>query len=206
MSDFTYQYDHRKTPLETYEWDNVWWEHTENTSAPRILYIGDSISCATRKAINQQGEGHILCDGFGTSKAVDNPFLADSIRLFAKQQGKRSVILFNNGLHGFHLADKEYAEGYERMVTLLQTEFPETPLILLLSTHVAKNEQDERVKSRNRAVLAIAERHGLHAIDLYETSLAHADLLSPDGVHFTPDGYAVFAKRILGFLKQEGLI
>lgn len=205
MSDFTYEYEKRKTPLETYEWDNVWWEHTENTEADRILYIGDSISCATRKALNKKGAGRLVCDGFGTSKAVDNPYFADSVRIFAKQQGRRSVTLFNNGLHGFHLSVEQYAEGVERMVSFLQTEFADTPLVLLLSTHVANGERDAEVCRRNEAVLAIAERHGLGVIDLYAVSLAHADLLSPDGVHFLPEGYDCFAEEILEYLKKEAL-
>lgn len=206
MSDFTYEYEKRKTPLETYEWDNVWWEHTENGEADRILYIGDSISCATRKALNKKGEGRLLCDGFGTSKAVDNPYFADSVRIFAKQQGGRSVVLFNNGLHGFHLNMEQYAEGYERMVSFLQAEFAGTPLVLLLSTHVAKEEQDAEVRRRNEAVLAIAKGHGLGVIDLYAVSLAHAELLSADGVHFLPEGYDFFADAILEYLKKEVLV
>lgn len=205
MSDFTYEYENRKTPLETYEWDNVWWEHTENKEADRIFYIGDSISCGTRKAVNQKGEGKVLCNGFGTSKAVDNPYFADSLRIFLRQQGKRGVILFNNGLHGFHLSPEQYAEGYERMVTLIRKEFADMPLVLLLSTHVANSERDAEVCRRNEAVQAIAKRHGLGVIDLYAISLAHADLLSPDGVHFIPEGYALFADAILNFVKKEVL-
>ena len=49
MSSYTYEFENRKTPLETYEWDNVWFEHTENDTDDRVVYIGDSISCATRK-------------------------------------------------------------------------------------------------------------------------------------------------------------
>ena len=35
MEGFTYQWDERGARLETYEWDNVWWEHTEDRRAPR---------------------------------------------------------------------------------------------------------------------------------------------------------------------------
>ena len=44
MEGFTYQWDERGARLETYEWDNVWWEHTEDRQAPRALIVGDSIS------------------------------------------------------------------------------------------------------------------------------------------------------------------
>ena len=48
MEGFTYQWDERGARLETYEWDNVWWEHTEDRRAPRALIVGDSISCGFR--------------------------------------------------------------------------------------------------------------------------------------------------------------
>ena len=114
--------------METYEWDNVWWEQTNKTDTPRVLYIGDSISCGTRRKATEISKEQLLFDGFGTSKAVDNPYLIDSIRLFAKQQGNRSAILFNNGLHGWHLQDEtEYKQYYEKMIQFLINEFSGTP-------------------------------------------------------------------------------
>ena len=106
MTDFTYAFKDRKERLETYEWDNVWWECADDCETPRVLYIGDSISCGTRRFATEATENTILFDGVGTSKAVDNPFFPELIRSFANQQGHRKVILFNNGLHGWHLDDE----------------------------------------------------------------------------------------------------
>ena len=198
MSNFTYEYQTRRDRLETYEWDNVWWEHTDAEGVPRVLYIGDSISCATRLAATALSEQSIYFDGFGTSKAVDNPYFAESVRLFAAQQGKRNVILFNNGLHGWHLDDAtEYADAYERMIVFLQEEFKGTPLVLLLTTHVADSERDQRVVLRNCAVSKLASKYCLPVVDLYAVSKANAALLSADGVHFTEQGYRILAQEIL---------
>ena len=49
MGNFTYEREDRKTVLEKYEWDNVWVENTDNNESNRVLYIGDSISCGTRR-------------------------------------------------------------------------------------------------------------------------------------------------------------
>jgi len=49
MSDYTYAAENREQALEKYEWDNVWWESADSTGVPRVLYIGDSISCNTRR-------------------------------------------------------------------------------------------------------------------------------------------------------------
>ena len=123
MSNYTYEERDVKTPLETYEWDNVWFEHTEIDTPDRVMYIGDSISCVTRKAATAASENKLLFDGFGTSKALDNAYFKESVRIFAAQQGKRRAIVFNNGLHGWHLDDStEYAEYYESFVKFLLDE------------------------------------------------------------------------------------
>ena len=51
VSEFTYETKNITKKLETLEWDNVWWEQTANVTTTRILYIGDSISCGTRRLI-----------------------------------------------------------------------------------------------------------------------------------------------------------
>ena len=203
MSQFTYEYTDRTDKLETYEWDNVWWEHARTNGVPRVLYVGDSISCGTRPQLNEIAQGQIFFDGFGTSKAVDNPYFADSLRLFTAQQGERAVILFNNGLHGFHLEDStEYAAGYEKLVTFLLEEFPETPIFLLLSTHVANPDRDARVVARNHAVEAIAEKYRLPVVDLYTLTRDNAHLLLADGVHLTPEGYRLLAEELLQKVRE----
>lgn len=204
MSEFTYERGTTGARLETYEWDSVWWEQTPNREAGRVLYIGDSISCKTREAATRAAEGRLLFDGFGTSKALDNPYLFESIRLFARQEGERCAILLNNGLHGWHLDDaEEYPAAYEAAVRFLLAEFPKTPLYLLLTTSVADPVREARVQARNAAVTAIAERYGLPVIDLYTVSAEHAHLRAHDGVHYTPEGYQKFGEAIVLALKED---
>ena len=85
MSNFTYEASDCKTPLETYEWDNTWIEQSARADVPRVLYIGDSISCGIRKLATERSNGAYLFDGFGSSKAVDHPYLTECIRIFALQ-------------------------------------------------------------------------------------------------------------------------
>ena len=197
MSNYTYESKDIKTPLETYEWDNVWFEHTEIDTPDRVMYIGDSISCVTRKAATAESENRLLFDGFGTSKALDNAYFVDSVRIFAAQQRNRRAIVFNNGLHGWHLDDEtEYAEAYETFVRFLLDEFKGTPVILLLTTHVASPERDKRVVARNGAVVRIAEKYGLPTVDLYSVTNAEG-MVGADGVHLTPEGYKLLAKAVV---------
>lgn len=197
MSRFTFDAEN-KTPLETYEWDNVWFEHAEEPDHLRVLYIGDSISCGTRHQATLVADGKIYFDGIGTSKAVDNPYLADSIRLYAAQQGKRELVIFNNGLHGFHLSDDtEYAKYYEDIVKFLIEEFAGTPIALVLSTTVKEEKTAKRVLARNNAVIEIADKYNLPIIDIHTISVARLNEIDEDGVHFGNAGYRPFAELIV---------
>ena len=201
MDKFTVQKEN-SARYETYEWDNVWLEHADEPDRKRVLYIGDSISCGTRLIATAQTEKKILFDGFGTSKALDNPWFKDALHLFAVQQGQRSAVLFNNGLHGFHLDDETaYRNYYEDMVRFLLEEFNSTPLYIVLTTHIADPAQNRRVILRNQAARKIAETYDLPVIDLYAVTEAIPDQLT-DGVHLTETGYKALAREIIETLKN----
>ena len=203
MSSFTYEFENRLDKLETFEWDNVWWEHADEAGTPRVLYIGDSISVATRRVATETSGNTIYFDGLGTSKALDNPHFPDTVRLFARQEGERQAVLFNNGLHGWHLDDEsEYGEYYEQMIKFLISEFAGTPIFLILTSAVADLERDGRVVKRNAAVLELAKKYGLPVIDYYSIVNSHRDLICPDGVHLLPDGYKLLAQKIVSEVKE----
>jgi|GEM_PF-948584 len=203
MNDMTYEFETKQHKLETYEWDNVWWEQTNIQDAARVLYIGDSISCGTRRVATATAQNQILFDGFATSKALDNPYFTDTLHVFAQQQRKREVVLFNNGLHGWHLDDKtDYAREYEKMLCFLLKEFEGTPVVLLLTTHVANEERDARVRQRNCVVCELAKKHGISVIDLYTPTKEHGELLSGDGVHFSKEGYQLLADILVKSVKE----
>ena len=202
MSQFTYENANVQSKRETYEWDNTWIEQTAKSDARRVLYIGDSISCGTRRVATARSEGRVLFDGFGTSKALDNPYFQASVSLFAKQVPYVDAVIFNNGLHGWHLEDEsEYRTYYEQIVRFLLDEFGSLPVYLVLTTTVRDEVREARVQVRNRVVREIAEKYSLPLIDLYGTSVEKVDLRSGDGVHYTADGYACFADCILQTLQ-----
>lgn len=196
MSDSACETNIPRKRLETFEWDEIWWEHTENYTAKRILYIGDSISCGIRRLITRLSNETVLCDGFGTSKAVDNPYLIPSIQLCMQQQSKCDGILFNNGLHGGHLSAEEYEEYLEQVLRfLMETKKP--VFLLLTTTDIVNSARSARVTIRNEVAEKLAKKYDLPIIDLYTVAVENANLHAPDGVHFTPEGYELMAKCIL---------
>ena len=193
--------------LETFEWDQTWIEHTEDLSAPRVLYIGDSISIPTRAKLNGIFGETLRVDGFASSKAADHPHFTESVRLFASQQkSPYRAVLFNNGLHGWHLRDaEEYPLYYARVISQLRALFPGAAFILLLTTPVKDSECDARVRARNRAAAEIAQQSGLRVVDLYHADPALPSYLSADGVHFTDEGYRVLSETIAPVLRETVL-
>ena len=196
MSD-TYEENNITAPTETYEWDNTWYEHTQDTVTPRILYIGDSISRGTYRKITEYAQGKYYCDSLSTSKALDNPHFFNTVRLFHAQQNRCDAVIFNNGLHGWHLNDDtEYPLRYEEAIRFFLSEYKNTPLLLALTTTVANPEREKRVCTRNDAVKKLAAQYGLPIIDLYDVSTKNKQNQGSDGVHFTPSGYELLARTI----------
>ena len=185
------------TPLETYEWDSPWWEHTENKTSPRALYIGDSISNGTRPVLNSICGEKLLFDGFPTSKALDNPYYIPSLELFMSQEQRLDFILFNNGLHGWHLSTEEYGKYYDEMLAFLVKKG--VPVYVVLTTFLPDDtEKQPIVSARNDKAAALAEKYGLKVIDLYSVSKAlPRESCCGDGVHFHADGYTALAESIV---------
>jgi len=203
MSEFTYELTDLKEKYETYEWDNLWIDHARDISDKRVLYIGDSISCGTRHIATKRTNEKIYFDGFGTSKGIDNPYFMPSLKLFADQEARRDAVIFNNGLHGWHLEDEtEYSHYYEEMIKFLLEEFKNTPIAVVLTTYIVNEERHKRVVCRNKAAKEIAEKYNLPIIDLYSVSVDNANLLTEDGVHFAEKGYELFADEIIRVLNE----
>jgi lysophospholipase L1-like esterase len=179
------------------EWDNAWMEQTGNHDARRVLYIGDSITVGTRGAVNAKAAGRVVFDNFGTSKALDNPYFFDSLRLFAAQQPSRMAVFFNNGLHGWHLSEEQYETLYAEMLDKLIENFGDVPVLPMLTTlSTSEHFPNARVEARNEIVRKLAAERGLTVIDLYAVACANREHIA-DGVHFNGEGYNALADELL---------
>lgn len=199
---YTFQSERNSEKLETYEWDNVWWEQAPDNEKKRVLYIGDSISCGIRHIATELSNGEILFDGFGTSKALDNPYFQESLHLFAAQERYRDLVLFNNGLHGWHLSAAEFEKYYADMLSFLKNEFSDTPIVIALSTSLVDDEKDKRVIEYNAVAERLAKENGFPIIDLYSATSSKNEMHISDGVHFTEDGYRTLAGIIVENVKE----
>lgn len=205
MTEFTYEAATRHTSLEQYEWDNIWWDEPLSSEGRRIAYIGDSISCGTRRLATARSGGAYRFDGYGTSKALDHPLLEASVKLFLAQCDRPRAVLFNNGLHGWHLDEEAYAAAYHRMLAFLCAQV-DVPVFAVLTTDtLGDSARGARVIARNRHAVQAAAALGCPVIDLYTVALAQGAWHTGDGIHFQTQGYEQLADCILQALTAHGI-
>ena len=187
---FTYQNKPLSERLEKYEWDRMWIEDTEDKTAKRVLYIGASTSAKIFPHATEASNRTILFNNFASSKALDNPYYYPTVKAFIEQCPRRDAIILQNGLHGWHLSEEEYGRLYYELMMAIKTDFPGVPMFVALTTAINENEDNaHRVVPRNEATISAAKKVGVEIIDLYRTALENIELLSPDGLHFTAEGY-----------------
>lgn len=206
MPDWTYQFKDNKSNYETYEWGNFWIDHANDKNSRRIFYIGDSISGGIRPKLTSLTEERFRIDSFATSMAIDNPFLTEYISLCKKQLDricpKINYLIFNNGLHGWHLNNGDYAYYYEKTADYLLNSFSDSTVIFALTTSVGDLQRETRVIERNAAAAKIAEKLNIKTADLYTISKRHANLLAADGVHYEEEGSILFAKKLIESINE----
>ena len=112
------------------------------------------------------------------------------------------MILFNNGLHGWHLDDEtEFKEHYERLLNFLLEEYKGTPIMLVLTSSVTDEYRNNRVIVRNNVTKELAKKYNLGIIDFY--AMTHGcSHFTEDGVHLTNEGYCKLAGEIVDKIKH----
>lgn len=191
-----------ETITESIVWDDTWIHWLDQPAATRALYIGDSISRGVRVVGNGMFGTKLFFDTFSTSKSLDNPYFFPTLKMFADQQPHREAVLFNNGLHGWHLTEEEYGELYDAFVDELICEYGQDKIYLVLTTYSASEHYpNDRVIARNEIALRIAEKKNLKVIDLYTVAEANKDHLL-DGVHFDDIGYTALVNALADAIKE----
>ena len=81
-------------------------------------------------------------------------------------QKNRKYIVFNNGLHGWHLDDeKEYPIYYEEILKFRIEEFKDAKLYIALTTYF--KQRTDRIWKRNKVAKEMAEKYNVPIIDSF---------------------------------------
>ncbi|MCK9412039.1 MAG: hypothetical protein M0Q53_07040 [Prolixibacteraceae bacterium] len=97
----------QKVTREDTEWSDFWWGHEGDTTKPRVLFIGNSISRGYYTAVSARLSRVANCDRYATSRSIEDQALLSETKM-AMAKYHHAVIHFNNGLHGWHLTNEQY--------------------------------------------------------------------------------------------------
>ncbi len=187
---------------ERYEWSNIWWDCADDRALPRVLLIGDSISCGYSAGVTKLLEGRYHVDRLGTSRSINDPVLAKETVMML-QEYPYVAVHFNNGLHGFHLDAAQYTAALATWVRLIREHAKGTALIWASSTPITDNDAPTKlsdsnriVVARNEAASAVMQAEGVPTNDLYSLVVDRPQLRSADGYHYNGDGYDLLARAV----------
>jgi lysophospholipase L1-like esterase len=145
-----------------------------------------------------------------TSRFVTDPVLLKEIELVLRE-AQFGVILFNNGMHGWQHADKEYQNGLARFIKSIRANAPKAKLIWASTTPLRDGKavtydtkaeySDERVATRNAMASEIVGAWKIPTVDLNAAVHGHPELHS-DNVHFNGDGNQILAVQVSAALEN----
>jgi hypothetical protein len=192
------KFRNRQVKREDIEWCDVWMPDMNRHELPRVLLIGDSITRAYYKGVEQNLRGKAYCARIATSKAVGDPALTAELHAFLPE-AKFDVIHFNIGMHGWGYSEDEYRKYLPELLKEIRKDAPGAKLIWASTTLVRKDQGAGATNARIRARNAIAQkyfaRERIPIDDLSTLIAAHQDLHSDD-VHFNSEGASLQAKQV----------
>jgi len=196
----------QKITREDIEWSDFRWGHESDTTKPRVLFIGNSISIGYYSAVSTKLSWKANCDRYATSRSVEDPALFRETQM-AMANYHHAVIHFNNGLHGWHLTNEQYEKGLRKYVKFLKAKKSQKCVLIYSFTipypSVEPGQKLDPVKNqvvidRNRIARKIMDKNGITVIDLY--GLMEPELEKYSGskgnVHYNKEGHDRLAERI----------
>ncbi len=187
---------------ESIEWLDVWVPGNGVKDRPRVLLIGDSITRAYYKTVEDRLTGKAIVCRLATSKSLGDPGLLDEVKLVLGQ-ATFDVVHFNNGMHGWGYTEDEYAKAIPDLVATIRKSAPGAKLVWASTTPVrvsGKVEQldpkTDRVKARNKSAAEVMAKERIATDDLFALVIEKPDWFSSDGVHLNAKGSAAMGEQV----------
>ena len=187
---------------ENIEWLDVWVPGNGVKDRPRVLLIGDSITRAYYKTVEDTLKGKAVVCRPATSKSLGDPGLLDEVKLVLGQ-ATFDVVHFNNGMHGWGYTEDEYAKAIPDLVATIRKGAPAAKLVWASTTPVrvsGKVDQldpkTDRVKARNKAAAEVMTKEKIPTNDLFALVVDKPELFSNDGVHLNAKGSAAMGEQV----------
>lgn len=207
--------------MERIEWSRIWRENAPDTDKPRILFIGDSIIEGAKTKTIEKLRDVCNVSVYSSSRDVSDPYLFEEVKLLSKQENDcYKLIYLNNGLHTGGLSKADYKSAYETLIKKL-SDMTDAKICLGLSTPVTSSAADAGkwdtpvdngldysdvnsiVLEFNEAVTELAGEYDLPMLDLYKVVDGNAEIRTPDGYHYKPEGNELISDALSAFIKNN---
>ncbi len=197
---------------ERYEWAQFWWNDAHDSSKPRVLIVGDSITNGCADRVYKLLADVALVDKYVSSKNVKDPALRKEMRYMLSEY-KYKVIHFNHGLHGLRIKEDEY-EGYLRSyVTEIKDLAGDAKLVWGRITPLRgaiDTKENALLERRNRVADKVMAEFGIEIDDLWGVvwNQQNSDDIRADNkgdaYHYNGKGYDLLAKSIADSIRKAG--
>jgi hypothetical protein len=189
---------------EEIEWCDVWMPNMKQNGLPRVLLVGDSITRAYYKDVEQNLKGKAYCARLATSAAIGDPALIMQLHTFLSE-AKFNVVHFNIGMHGWAYSEEEYRKHLPDLLKAIRKDAPGARLIWASTTPVRKDREpgpsNERIRTRNEIAQKYFMQQHIPIDDLYTLMMAHSNLHTDD-VHFNSEGAALQAGQVAAEIEK----
>ena len=174
-----------------------------------VLFVGSS-SIKLWKLEDSFPGGKVINRGFGGSKIADSTHFADRIII---PHEPRAVVLYagdNDLARG--KTPEQVADDFRAFVEKVRSGLPETEIYFIsIKPSIRRWSMLDKVRVANSLIQSQCEKEErLHYIDIAPEmldvdGLPKSRLFAPDGLHLSPEGYAVWARCVLDHVKIDGI-
>lgn len=192
---------------EDIEWMNIWCEHTNDESLPRVALVGDSITQQSFQTVQKELKGLALVDYFATSYSLLSSTYQNMLTSFLNDS-KYAVVCYNYGLHGFAIDGESFEKAYRATIEKIRKN---SKIVISLTTCVRDKADltkmserwEHKVQERNAVAQKVAKEYGILVDDLFSVSMRlGVEGISIDGVHFNDYGKECIAKSKAEAIKK----
>ena len=198
----------QKTKIrENIEWTNMRWNDAPDTCKARILLIGDSIVVGHERRLHDIIKDEYCVDSFATAKCVsDVAYMKELDYMLASND--YSLVIFNNGLHGFDVSDEAYEENLKEVLKALNKRVKKlawrnsTPMRDREDLNKFNPQRTPTILKRNAFAAQVVKELGIPSLDLYTPMSEHVEYFSIDAVHYNEKGQTAQAEMLAKFIKK----
>ncbi len=172
-----------------------------------ILFIGSSTIRLWETLADDFPDHKVINRGFGGSEIVDSTHFADRL-IFAHEPKQIFLRAGGNDIHAGRIP-AEVAADFAEFVRVVHARLPKAEILYIaVSPAPARWGEGDKYRELNRLIREMAlgmPRVGF--VDAYDVSLApdgraRPELFVKDRLHFSAEGYELFAERVRPFLAQ----